>query len=80
MGLFCDCDMNWISSKLENLSNEYDKLSSKFDQTVFEITALKKLNSEELSGFEQRIEKKINDHMIQFAINYKSEQERMRNK
>lgn len=65
MGLFCDCDINWISSKLENLS--------------FEITALKKLNSEELSGFEQRIEKKINDHMIQFAINYQTEVERMKN-
>ncbi len=65
MGLFCDCDMNWISSKLENLS--------------FEITALKKLNSEELSGFEQRIEKKINDYMIQFAINYQTEVERMKN-
>ena len=85
MGLFCDCDenkrkMNRLNSEIEELDEKLDQLLQQFNEFKLNILNLKKVNSEELSKFEHRIEQKINDHIIQFAINYKAEAERMKNK
>ena len=67
MGFFCDCGntVKYLTKEIENLR--------------IEMHNLKKINSIELSEYEKRLEAKIQDEIIQFAVNYKAEMEKMRN-
>lgn len=50
----------------------------KIEQLQQEMMRLKQINAEELSRMESKLERKINDQIIQFVVNYKAEMETLR--